>query len=101
VEGHSAGGAIGITIAIAVFYGAYLFARTWRRARRAGASDNKARLRQARDLRFFAWYILIGIALAVVLPVSGLVKVIIVVMLVGGTVVAMAARTDPPRGGRK
>lgn len=100
-EGQAIGGAIGIAISMVVFYGAYLLARTSRRTRSAVASDNSARVRQARDLRYFAWYVLVGLAIVIVLPVSGLLKVIIMVMLVGGTVVAMAARADPPRRGRK
>jgi Flp pilus assembly protein TadB len=84
-----------------VLYGAYLFARTWWRARGDAVSDSEARRRQSRDGHFFALYILIGLAVAVVLPIAGIVKVILVVMFVGGTVVAMAARVDPPRRGRR
>jgi hypothetical protein len=100
VDGDAVGGAIGIAIGATVLYGAYLFARTAWRARRA-MGDNDTRLRQSRDLRFFACYIGVGLAVALVLPVAGLVKVILVVMFVGGTVVAMAARVDPPRRSKR
>lgn len=71
VDGKLAGGAILMIIALAVFYGTYLFGRTSRKARRDALSDGAARLRQARELRFFAGYIVVGIAGVAVLPLPG------------------------------
>jgi dolichol kinase len=86
--------AIGISIGVFVFYGSYLFARTARRTRKASVSDPNARGRQSRSLRFSFWYALTVIVASLLIPMPGIARAAIVVMAIGGTVVAMAARED-------
>ena len=93
----AAGGSILITIGVAVLYPAYFFARAAWRARRAAGFESSVRQRHASVLRFFVLYILAGIVLALVLPVSGLAKVTLIVMVVAGAGVGMAARIDRQR----
>jgi hypothetical protein len=97
-DGHGAApGSILIVIGVVVLYPAYFFARTAWGARRAAGSETSVRQRHASVLRFFFLYVLAGIALAFVLPVSGLAKVTLIVMVVAGAGVGMAARVDPER----
>lgn len=94
VDGQVAAAAIALSIGVFVSYGSYLFARTTRRTRKAAASDPSARTRQSRILRFSFWYAATIIVAAFLIPMPGTARAALVVMAIGGTVVAMSARAD-------
>jgi hypothetical protein len=94
LDGQAVEAAIGISIGVFVSYGSYLFGRTAWRSHKASTSDTPARARQSRSLRFFFWYALTIIAASLLIPMPGIARVAIGVMVIGGTVVAMAARED-------
>ena len=93
LEGQAVAAAIGVSIGLFVLYGSYLFARTAWRTRKA-SDDPAARGRQSRSLRFFSGYALTLIVASLLIPVSGIARVALAVMVIGGSVVAMAARED-------
>jgi dolichol kinase len=97
LDGQAVAGTIGISVGVFVFYGGYLFGRTAWRTRNASAGDPAVRDRQSRSLRFYLWYSLTIIAASLLLPMPGIARVALGVMVIGGTVIAMAAREDGVR----
>jgi hypothetical protein len=94
LEGQGVAAAIAIGIGVFVCYGSYLFARTAWRTHKASGSGPEARGRQSRSLRFSLWYVLGVIAASLLIPMPGIARLALGVMVIGGTVVAMAARED-------
>jgi type IV secretory pathway TrbD component len=97
-DDHSvAGGSILITLGIVALYPAYLFARTAWRTRNTSVTDSATRARRTGVLHFFFWYVLAGFVVVLLLPISGVAKVTLTIIVVAGSVAGMAARSDPQR----
>jgi len=94
LDGQAVAAVIAISVGVFVFYGSYLFARTAWRTHKTSASDPAIRDRQSRSLRFYLWYSLTIIVASLLIPMPGIARVALGAMMVGGTVIAMAARED-------
>lgn len=101
VEGQVAVGLVfALPVGVLTLYGAYLFART---ARRVPGTDSAAdvpagRTHSVRPGFAVAVSSLFGVLF---LPIPGTVKAVMVAVVVLGTVVGMAAQSDPPQRRRE